>query len=169
MRTGEARLGRLTTLVGLGYFFVWTLFGAAIFPLGVVLAEIEMQQASLARAVPMAAAVIVMLAGAIQFTAWKAHHLSSCREAPGQDLTFRADGGNAWRQGARFGLHCANSCANLTLLLLVAGVMDLRAMVGVTAAITLERLAPNGRQAARGIGGVIVGAGLIQLWRAIGL
>jgi Predicted metal-binding integral membrane protein (DUF2182) len=47
-RTGKTRLGRLTALVGMGYFFVWTVSGMAIFPLGAVLAEIEMQQAALA-------------------------------------------------------------------------------------------------------------------------
>ena len=30
-RTGETRLGRLTGLVGVGYFFVWTVFGMAAF------------------------------------------------------------------------------------------------------------------------------------------
>src|ERR1043166_9770236 len=53
-RTGETRLGRLTALVGVGYFFVWTVFGMAAFPLGVALAAIEMQQAALARAGPVA-------------------------------------------------------------------------------------------------------------------
>ena len=33
-RTVETRLGRLTALVGGGYFFVWTVFGMAAFPLG---------------------------------------------------------------------------------------------------------------------------------------
>jgi predicted metal-binding membrane protein len=39
---GETRLGRLTALVGVGYFFVWTVFGMAAFPLGVALAALEM-------------------------------------------------------------------------------------------------------------------------------
>jgi predicted metal-binding membrane protein len=46
---GETRLGRLTALVGVGYFFVWTLFGMAVFPLGVALAAVEMQQPALAQ------------------------------------------------------------------------------------------------------------------------
>src|SRR5207253_2709565 len=53
-RPGETRLGRLTVLVGVGYFFVWTVFGMAAFPLGVALAAVEMQQPALARAVPIA-------------------------------------------------------------------------------------------------------------------
>src|SRR3989449_11546387 len=40
---GETRLGLPTVLVGLGYFFVWTAFGLAAFPLGVGLATIEMR------------------------------------------------------------------------------------------------------------------------------
>jgi len=48
-RPGETRLGRLTALAGVGYFFVWTGFGMAAFPLGVALAAVEMQQPALAR------------------------------------------------------------------------------------------------------------------------
>src|SRR5918999_3286808 len=32
-RPGETRLGRLTALVGVAYFFMWTVFGIAAFPL----------------------------------------------------------------------------------------------------------------------------------------
>ena len=106
-RTGETRLGRLTALVGVGYFFVWAVFGMAAFPLGVALATIEMQQPALARAVPIAVGVVVLIAGALQFTAWKAHHLACCREAPGRGRTLPADAGTAWRHGLRLGLHCS--------------------------------------------------------------
>jgi len=168
-RTKETRLGPLTALVSVGYFFVWTLFGLALFPLGVALATFEMELPALARAVPATAAVVVLIAGALQFTSWKAHHLACCREAPGWGGTLSADTGTAWRQGVRFGLHCGLSCANLMAILLVAGVMDLRAMTVVTAAITAERLAPTGERVARAIGAVIVGAGLFLMVRAAGL
>src|SRR6185436_2723438 len=52
--TGEARLGRLTVLVGAGYLFVWTVLGMAVFALGVALAAAAMEQPALARAVPIA-------------------------------------------------------------------------------------------------------------------
>ena len=67
-KTGKARLGRLTVLAGLGYFFVWTIFGIAIFPLGIALATAEMQSPALAHAVPMIIGVVVVVAGALQFT-----------------------------------------------------------------------------------------------------
>ena len=167
-RTGATGLGMLTALVGVGYFLVWAMFGMAIFPLGAALAEIEMQHATLARTVPIAEAVIIVIAGTIQFTAWKAHHLACCRSA-GRERTLPADACTAWRQGVRFGFHCANSCANLTAILLVIGVMDLRTMVIVTAAITVERLAPAGERVARVIGAVIVGTGFLLIARATGL
>jgi predicted metal-binding membrane protein len=65
-RTGVTRLGRLTALVGVGYFCVWTLFGMVAFPLGVALAAVEMQQPMLSRAVPIAVGVVVLIAGALQ-------------------------------------------------------------------------------------------------------
>ena len=66
-RTGETRLDRLTALVDVGYFFVWTAVGMVAFPLDV----------ALARTVPIVVSVIVLIAGAFQLTAWKAYHLNS--------------------------------------------------------------------------------------------
>jgi len=164
--SGATRLGGLTALVGVGYFSVWTAFGAAIFPLGVALAAVQLQLPALARAVPVAVGVVILMAGALQFTAWKAHHLA-CWRSPWRGRTLRVDAGTAWRTGVRLGLHCGYSCAGLTAILLVVGVMDLRAMVVVTVAITVERLAPAGERVARAIGGVVVGAGLIMMARAV--
>jgi predicted metal-binding membrane protein len=73
---------------------------------------------------------------------------------------LRVDAGTAWRHGLRLGLHCSYCCAGLTAILLVIGVMDLRAMAVVAVAITLERLAPASDRVARAIGVVVVGAGL---------
>ena len=165
-RTGETRLGRLTALVGAGYFFVWTVFGMAAFPLGAALAAIEMQQPALASAVPIAVAVVVLIAGVVQFTAWKAHHLAWCREAPGSGSPLPADAGTAWRHGVRLGLHCVHCCANLMAILLVIGVMDLRAMMIVAAAIAIERL--TGERAARAVGAVVIGGGLFMIAQATG-
>jgi len=167
-RTGETRLGPLTALVGAGYFLVWTVFGMTVFPIGLALAAVEMQQPALARAVPVAVGVVVLIAGTLQFTAWKAHHLACCRETPGRGHTLSADAGTAWRDGLRLGLHCSYCCAGLTAILLVNGIMDVHAMAVVTAAITIERLAPSGERAARAIGAVVVAAGLFLIARAAG-
>ena len=141
----------------------------AAYPLGVALAAVEMQLPALARAVPIAVGVVVLIAGALQFTAWKAHHLACCREATGRSRSLPADAGTAWRHGLRYGLHCSYCCAGLMVILLVIGVMDLRAMAVVTAAITVERFAPAGERVARAIGIVAVGAGLVLIAQAAAL
>jgi predicted metal-binding membrane protein len=168
-RTGAARLGQLTAMVGAGYFVVWTLFGLAAFPLGIALGAVAMQQPTVARAVPIAAAVAVLIAGALQFSAWKARRLAGCREAPEHGRALPADAGTAWRHGLRLGLACGACCGNLMAILLVVGVMDLGAMALVTAAITLERLAPAGERAAHASGAVIVGVGLLLIAQAVAL
>jgi predicted metal-binding membrane protein len=166
---GETRLGRLTTLAGAGYFSVWTALGIAVFLFGVILATIEMHQPALARVVPMAAGVVVLIAGMLQFTAWKAHHLARCRRGPDRDHLLPADAGTAWRHGLRLGLHCIYGCAGMTAILLVTGVMDIRAMAMVTVAITIERVAPVGDRVARAIGTVVIAAGLFMITHAAGL
>jgi len=175
----ETRLGLLAALVGIGYFCVWTLFGVVALPLGFALAEAAMQYPALSRAVPTALGVIVLIAGACQFTAWKAHHLACCRESSAfargylrelrRDRTLPADAGTAWRHGMRLGLHCSCCSAGLTAILLVMGVMDLRVMAVVTTAIAAERLAPAGTRVAQAIGVIVVGAGMLLLARAAGL
>jgi predicted metal-binding membrane protein len=119
--------------------------------------------------VPVAVGVIVLMAGALQFTAWKARHLACCREAPGHSRALPEDAGTAWRHGLRLGLHCSYCCAGPMAILLVVGVMDLRAMAIVAAAITVERLAPAGERVARATGAAVVVAGLFSLVRAAGL
>ena len=163
------RLGGLTAIVGAGYFFVWTVLGMAVFPLGAALATAEMRQPALSRAVPILIGVIVLLAGALQFSPWKTRHLACCRESPGCGRTLPSGARTAWQHGLSLGLHCGHCCAGPMAVLLVLGVMDLRAMAVVTAAITAERLAPAGERVARAIGAVAVVAGLFLIARAVGL
>lgn len=165
--TGNDRVGLLTGLVGAGYFCVWTILGVAAFPVGVGLAAVEMQQPALASAVPMVAGIIVTIAGALQFTAWKARALACCRgEGREHSHVLANNADTAWHYGLRVGRQCARCCGGLMTILLIVGVMDVRAMATVTAAITVERLAPAGERVARIIGAIVVGAGLLLIARA---
>jgi predicted metal-binding membrane protein len=166
---GDTRLNALTALVGVGYFSIWTLCGAIVFPLGVALVAIEMRQPALARLAPIAVGVVVLIAASLQFSTWKARRLAWCREIPEPGRTMTADARAAWRHGLCFGVHCAESCVGLMTILLVIGVMDFRAMAVVTGAIAAERLAPNGLRAARAIGAVGVGAGVFLIAMAVGM
>lgn len=167
-RGGGARLNRLTALVAAAYFLVWTGYGAVAFVAGAALAAAEMRWPALARAVPAATALVVLAAGALQFSAWKARQLACCRQMPGSARSLPADAATACRHGLRLGLHCGSCCAGPTAVLLVLGVMDLGAMALVAAAISAERLAPAGERVARTIGLLGIGAGLVLLARAGG-
>jgi predicted metal-binding membrane protein len=166
---GKVRLGHLTALVGAGYFLVWAVLGLPVFALGALVAAAEVRLPLLPRIAPMAAGTLVLIAGTLQFTAWKANRLACCRAAPGCGRPLRADAGAAWRHGIHLGLQCACCCGNLMAILLAVGVMDPRAMAVVTAAIAVERLAPAGTRAARATGAIAVAAGLLLTVRAAGL
>jgi predicted metal-binding membrane protein len=163
----ETRLNGLTALAGAGYFFVWALVGAAAYPLGVALAAAEMRWSALARAAPLATGVVLLLAGGVQLTPWKARHLGCCRDEPACGRPLSPDARSAWRHGLRLGVHCGLCCSGFMLILLVSDVMDLGVMAIVAAAITVERLAPWPERAARAAGLVVLAAGALAIARVL--
>lgn len=159
---GAAHPGLLAALTGLAYLLVWSALGLMVFAGGALLLEAAQRWPLLARAVPLATAFVVIGAGLFQASPWKLALLDHCREASSHGVGATA----AMGQGLRLGLVCCASCAGLTALLLVGGVMDLRGMAVVALAITAERLAPAGARIACAVGGLMLGAGLVQLAQA---
>jgi predicted metal-binding membrane protein len=94
----------LAVRAGAGYFAVWTLFGAAVYVLGVALAAAELRWPAVARSAPLAAGVALLGAGCVQLTAWKANRLARCRACA---APASPDAAGAVRQGVRFGVQCA--------------------------------------------------------------
>ena len=166
---GVRHPGVLSAIAGAGYFLVWAIVGAAAFPVGAIAATALMNEPALARAAPAMIGVTVTLAGAIQLTSWKAHHLAECRRESPSDASLPIGGAGAWIHGVQLGLRCVASCGNLMVIPLVTGTMDRRAMVAVGAAIAAERLAPNGERVARVIGVMLGAAGSFLVARAAGL
>lgn len=167
-RSGAARPGRLTAVAGIGYLAVWTLAGVCVLPLTRVLIESVRAWPELARIATIVAGLVILGMSAIQFSAWKARQLDHCRVRHGLHGIRRTDAASAWRHGVRLGRDCLRCCANLMAILLVFGAMDLRAMAVVTAAVTLERVAPSGPRIARVTGAVALGAGLLLFARGAG-
>jgi predicted metal-binding membrane protein len=159
-------LGVLTALVGTGYFFVWTLFGVIAFLVGAMLGDVEMNWPQLAQVVPTAMGIVVVIAGALQFTRWKARHLECCRAAPVCCDAISADARTAWRHGWRLGMHCVHCCFGLTVSLLAIGMMNLYAMAIVTVAISVERFAPRGERVAHCVGAMVIVAGFLMIVNA---
>ena len=165
-RAGGASPDPLTAAAGIGYFFVWTVAGVLLYPLGAALAALERREPLVAGAVPIAAGAVVVIAGLVQISAWKARRVACCRDVP---VSEGAGAGAALTHGVRLGLHCIRCCGNLMAVLLAMGMMDLRWMIVVTAAITVERLAPSGERWARAIGAAVIVAGVVLIARAAGL
>ena len=150
---------RSTAAMAAGYYAVWAGVGAVLLALGAALAVVSRRLPALAHGDPFVTGVVVLVAGILQLTAWKAHHLACCGA-----VSMRGQG--AWRDGVRLGVHCCLSCTGPMAVLLAVGVMDLRAMAVVTAAITAERVAPDGRRVARVIGALGIAVGLALVARA---
>ena len=141
-RTAHARPGRLTTLAGAGYFSVWLVAGAMLYPIGITLGELAMRQPELSRTVPIVIGVVVAVGVTLQFTPWKRRQLA-CWRAVDRICLEPAMAGAAWRAGLRLGWDCVRCSGNLMAILLVLGVMDLGVMTAVTAVITVERWVPR--------------------------
>ena len=156
---GARRRTSLTATVAVAYYLVWALAGIVVYPLGILFGELAMQAPQVSRAVPLAGGVVVVIAGLLQFTTWKARLLACCRDA-GACGSARPNYRAAWSCGLRFGARCVGCCAGLNAILLITGVMDLLAMALVMMAISAERLTKAGEGVARATGLVVMGIGV---------
>lgn len=164
--TGIHRHG-LTALVAAGYYVVWVLLGvvacAASAGVGVVAARGPWESVGHWQAV--AAGIVLVAAGAVQFTSWKARQLVRCREGIGCGRPPAPGALGAWRHGLGAGLRCGLCCGNLMAALLAIGAMDLVVMAAATLAIAAERLAPAPLRVAQVAGVAILAAGLLTIVR----
>jgi predicted metal-binding membrane protein len=159
------RLHGLTALVGAGYFVIWAVLGAAAYAAGAGVMTVEMRWGEMARWLPAASGVVLLVAGGVQFTSWKARQLALCRGELQDGCPSGPAAFGAWRHGLRLGVRCSLSCGSLMLALLAIGMMDLVAMAAVTLAITAERLAPAPLRVARVAGVAIVVVGVLTIAR----
>ena len=153
---------RLDVLASAGYFAVWAAIGAGVYVVGIALAQAEVRWATLARVIPIARGVVLVGAGLVQLTVWKARHLQCYREG----CLGVAHPGASWRRGIALGSHCALCCLPFMAVLVVAGMMNL-AVIAVTAlAITVERVVREPALAARLAGLIVIVAGAWEIARA---
>src|ERR1700743_2522755 len=98
---GSTRTDELLVLAGAGYFMVWAAQG--------LVALLLLKLPAVEHAGPLASALVMLAAGALQLSAWKAHHLACCRRAACERASRGA--GRALRYGLRLGFHCSCCCA----------------------------------------------------------
>lgn len=139
-----------------GYLAVWTATG--LVPLGVLVAF--RQAADGADWVAPVSGVVLVVAGAYQFTSWKETCQRGCRNPLSFLMSHDFGSGlsPAARTGVVHGLYCLGCCWALMAVLFVVGLMNLAWMAGITVVFILER---NWRYGA--ILSKVVGAGVVVL------
>jgi predicted metal-binding membrane protein len=153
-------------LVG-GYVLVWAAFSIGATALQRALSELLILTPMMEPAVPATGALLLLIAGAYQFTPLKHACLRSCR-SPLALLSTRWRSGRmgAFRMGAEHGLYCLGCCWALMLLLFAGGVMNLAVILALTAWVAVEKLTPFGEQSARVGGALLLLTGAWLLLRA---
>ena len=151
-------------LAAAGYFSVWTLFGAGVYVVGACVAAAQLRWPTVARCAPLATGIVLLGAGCLQLTTWKARWLARCRACA---APASPDVASAFRHGVHFGVQCSLCCTGLMAVLLVAGMMRLAIIALVAAAIAVERLAPRPERTARAIGVVVTGMGVLAIVQAL--
>ncbi|MAQ86164.1 MAG: hypothetical protein CMH12_23710 [Maritimibacter sp.] len=148
-----------------GYLLAWLGFS-----LGAALCQWALEYAGVVSASMMTlldtrlGAVVLIAAGAFQFTPLKDSCLSQCR-SPAKFLSERHRPGlrGALVMGLEHGTYCLGCCWGLMALLFVGGIMNLYWIVGLAALVALEKLTPHGRLISRIAGAALVAWGLSLL------
>lgn len=159
----RVHLHGLTTLVGAGYFVVWAVLGMTAYAGAAGVIAVELRWGKVAQWLPVAAGVVLLVAGGVQLTSWKARQLARWREGSEHGWPPGPSALGAWRHGLGLGVRCSLCCGSLMLALLAIGMMDPVAMTAVTLAISAERLAPAPMRIPRVTGVAIVLAGLLTI------
>jgi predicted metal-binding membrane protein len=164
---GESGAGSNLLLL-VGYFAVWTGFGAIAYLIGISISTAVMRNASLSRAVPLATGVTLAAAGVYQLTSWKQVCLAHCRSP----LEFFArhrirTARDSLAFGVHHGAYCAACCWALMVIQLALGVMSLPLMAGVAGVIFLEKIWRYGQVLACVVGLVAIAGGALLVVRAV--
>ena len=151
---------RIGALVG-GYLAVWLGFSVLAAGAQMALVGAGLLDPFGASLSVVLSALLLALAGAWQFTAFKEACLSKCRQPMMFFLQHWEEG--PWRNGLRLGAVCVGCCWALMLLAFVGGVMNLGFMGIATVLMVLEKLPRIGRWLTRPMGFALLGGAAATL------
>jgi predicted metal-binding membrane protein len=153
-----------TLLFAAGYLALWSGFGGAATAAQWALQSAGWISPMIVSVSPAFSAALLLIAGVFQFSPIKRACLRACRSPLGFLMSDWSDGlFGAWRMGMRHGLYCMGCCWALMALLFVGGAMNLLWIAALTLLVAIEKLASKGDLAARWLGGLMIGAGVI-IW-----
>lgn len=152
---------RLTLFVG-GYLLAWTLTGV---PAYYALRVVDHLAGDGWMVMRVTAAGTLGAAAAYQLSPLKSRCLRHCRSPLGQLLRYGNFKGPAreLRVAAHHALYCIGCCWALMALFVAFGVMNVWAMLALTAIVLAEKLLPRGEALGRVAGGLAVALGLLVL------
>lgn len=151
-----------------GYILVWLGFSAGATALQWGLHSARLLSAGVIRATPAVGGLLLVLAGAYQFTALKDRCASVCRSPIDFLMTEWRDGTRgALQMGVRHGVYCVGCCWLLMLVLFAVGVMNLVWVALIAVAVLFEKAIPGGRLVTLPVGVLLVGWGAWLLARTI--
>ena len=167
-RIGQARAaGGYAPLAGAGVFALGYLLVWVGFSLAAAAAQTGLQHALLVDAhemaliSPIVSGVVLIAAGAYQWSPLKRLCLSNCCSPMGFLMArWRPGAAHAVRVGAGHGLYCLGCCWVLMALLFVAGVMALPWVAALAVFVLLEKIAPKGEWIGRAGGLAMIGGGI---------
>jgi len=147
-----------------GYLVVWSAVGVLAYL--VVLGFNALAAGGTANGVR-AGAVVLLAAGAYQFSPLKQWCLVRCRSPLALVMKYGSRAARSRRgamaAGVSHGGYCLGCCWALMVVLLAAGVMSLAWMAGIAAVITVEKVVPGGKAISYVLGAVLVGLGATLL------
>jgi predicted metal-binding membrane protein len=146
---------RLIFLLIAGYLLVWGAFGIAAHLLDAALHLIVRQSAWLAANGWMLGAVVLVAAGAFQFSRVKYRCLNQCRSPLGfiaRHWRGRRPIWDALRLGGHHGAFCVGCCWAIMLLMFVVGTGNVGWMLALGAIMAVEKNMPWGRRLSRPLG-----------------
>ncbi|WP_232073003.1 DUF2182 domain-containing protein [Variovorax sp. RA8] len=112
--------------------------------------------------------VLLLVAGAYQFSPLKRICLANCRTPMGFLIGEWRDGASgAFVMGLRHGLFCLGCCWALMALLFVGGVMNLAWVAALSIAVAIEKLMPQGQRLAALLGLGLIAAGVLRLYSLV--
>lgn len=164
---GEEPVGRPdhvgTMVFASAYFAVWGLVGVAFLLALSLLGVMD----SMGGVFVWGPALILLAAGAYQFTRAKEACLSHCQSPVGFAMAhWRSGRRGAWRMGLRHAAYCVGCCWLFMLVLFVSGAMSLVWMAVISVAIFVEKIGWRPVLVSRTIGALLVVAGALLVVQA---
>jgi predicted metal-binding membrane protein len=158
----------LVALTVLGYLLVWSAFGALVLTAYRLWQWLLESSPWLALRAPAGAPLLLLLAGAFQFSALKYACLDKCRSPFGLVIEHwrgRHERWQALRLGLDHGIFCVGCCWALMLLMFVVGAGSLVWMVILALAMAVEKNVRWGRRLSAPVGAALLawGAALLAL------